>query len=64
MTIITPGRREVLYPSSSVPECSGVLLGSLFGGLLRSAMPIIKGGAVALGKEALKTGVPNDASRT
>ena len=32
-------------------------LGSLFGGLLRSAMPLIKRGAVALGKGALKTGV-------
>ena len=30
-------------------------LGSLFGGLLRSAMPLIKRGAVALGKGALKT---------
>ena len=29
----------------------------LFGGLLRSAMPLIKRGAVALGKGALKTGV-------
>ena len=32
-------------------------LGSLFGGLLRSAMSLIKRGAVALGKGALKTGV-------
>ena len=32
-------------------------LGSLFGGLLRSAMPLIKRGALALGKGALKTGV-------
>ena len=32
-------------------------LGSLFGGLLRSAMPLIKRGAVALGKGTLKTGV-------
>ena len=32
-------------------------LGSLFGGLLRSAMPLTKRGAVALGKGALKTGV-------
>ena len=32
-------------------------LGSLFGGLLRSAMPLIKRGAVALGKGVLKTGV-------
>ena len=32
-------------------------LGSLFGGLLRSAMPLINRGAVALGKGALKTGV-------
>ena len=32
-------------------------LGSLFGGLLRSAMPLIKRGAVALGRGALKTGV-------
>ena len=31
-------------------------LGSLFGSLLRSAMPLIKRGAVALGKGALKTG--------
>ena len=53
-------------------------LGSVFGGLLRSAMPLIKTGAVALGKGALKTGVriaddvlssqsikwqPNDASQ-
>ena len=29
----------------------------MFGGLLRSAMPLIKRGAVALGKRALKTGV-------
>ena len=32
-------------------------LGSRFGGLLRSALPLIKSGAVALGKGALKTGV-------
>ena len=32
-------------------------LGSLFGGLLRSAMPLIKRDALALGKGALKTGV-------
>ena len=32
-------------------------LGSLFGGLLRNAMPRIKIGAVTLGKGALKTGV-------
>ena len=32
-------------------------LGSLFSGLLRSAMPLIKRGAVALGRGALKTGV-------
>ena len=32
-------------------------LDSLFGGLLRSAMPLIKRGAVALGKGALKTGI-------
>ena len=31
-------------------------LGSLFGGLLRSAIPLIKRGAVALGRGALKTG--------
>ena len=31
--------------------------GSLFGGVLRSALPLIKRGAVALGKGALKTGV-------
>ena len=37
-------------------------LGSLFSGLLRSAMPLIKRGALALGKGALKTGVriPDD----
>ena len=35
----------------------GHRLGSLFGCLLRSAMPLIKRGAVALGKGALKTGV-------
>ena len=32
-------------------------LGSLFVGLLRNAMPLIKRGAVALGRGALKTGV-------
>ena len=32
-------------------------LGSMFGSLLRSAMPLIKRGAVALGKGALRTGV-------
>ena len=32
-------------------------LGSLFGGLLPSAMPLIKRGAVALGRGVLKTGV-------
>ena len=32
-------------------------LGSLFGGMLRSAMPLIKRGAVALGRGALKSGV-------
>ena len=32
-------------------------LGSLFGGLLRIAMPLIKRGAVALGSGALETGV-------
>ena len=31
--------------------------GSVFGGLLRSAMPLIKKGAMALGKGALKTGI-------
>ena len=31
--------------------------GSLFSGLLRNAMPLIKRGAVALGKGGLKTGV-------
>jgi hypothetical protein len=32
-------------------------LGSFFGGLIRSAMPLIKRGALALGKGALKTGL-------
>lgn len=32
-------------------------LGNIFGSLFRSAMPLIKRGAVALGKRALKTGV-------
>ena len=32
-------------------------LGSLFGGLIRSAMPLIKRGALALGKGALETGL-------
>ena len=32
-------------------------LGCLFGDLLRSAMPLIKRGAVPLGKGALKTGI-------
>ena len=53
-------------------------LGTLFGGLLRGAMPLIKRGAVAFGRGALKSGVriaddvmsgqiikrrPNDASQ-
>ena len=32
-------------------------LGSLFGGLLRSAAPLIKRGAIALGKRTLRTGL-------
>ena len=32
-------------------------LGSLFGGLIRNAVPLIKRGALALGKRALKTGL-------
>ena len=32
-------------------------LGSLFGGLIRSAVPLIKSGAIALWKRALKTGL-------
>ena len=32
-------------------------LGNLFGSLLRSAMPLIKRGALALGKRALTTGM-------
>ena len=32
-------------------------LGSLFGSLIRSATPLIKSGAIALGKRALKTGL-------
>ena len=32
-------------------------LGNLFGGLIRSAMPLIKTGALALGKGAEKTGL-------
>ena len=32
-------------------------LGSLFGGLIRSAVPLIKNGAMALGKRAFKTGL-------
>ena len=43
--------------SGALPYFAGHGLGSLFGGLLRSAMPLIKRGTVALGKGALKTGV-------
>lgn len=32
-------------------------LGSLFSGVLRAAAPLLKRGAIALGKHALKTGV-------
>ena len=32
-------------------------LGSLFGGLIRNAAPLIKRGAIALGKRALTTGL-------
>ena len=42
---------------AGAPYQRGHGLGSLFEGLLRSAMPLIKRGAVALGKGALKTGV-------
>ena len=42
---------------AGAPYQRGHGLGSLFGGLLRSAMPLIKRGAVALGKGALKTGL-------
>ena len=42
---------------AGAPYQRGHGLGSLFGGLLRSAMPLIKRGAVALGKGALKIGV-------
>ena len=39
------------------PLLRAVPISGLHGGLLRSAMPLIKRGAVALGKGALKTGV-------
>ena len=42
---------------TGAPYQRGHGLGSLFGGLLRSALPLIKRGAVALGRGALKTGV-------
>ena len=42
---------------AGVPYQRGHGLGSLFGGLLRSTVPLITRGAVALGKGALKTGV-------
>ena len=42
---------------AGAPYQRGHGLGRLFGGLLRSAMPLIKRGAVALGRGALKTGV-------
>ena len=32
-------------------------LGSLFGGMIRNAAPLIKSGGIALGKRALKTGL-------
>ena len=35
----------------------GYGLGGLLGGLFRSAMPLLKKGAVAVGKEALQTGI-------
>ena len=47
----------VLPYFAGAPYQRGHGLGSLFGGLQRSAMPLIKRGAVALGKGALKTGV-------
>ena len=42
------------FAGAPYKRCHG--LGSLFGGLLRSAMPLIKRGAMALGRGALKTG--------
>ena len=42
---------------AGAPYQRGHGLGSLFGSLLRSVMPLFKRGAVALGKGALKTGV-------
>jgi hypothetical protein len=32
-------------------------LGSIFGGLFKAAMPLLKKGAETLGREALKTGI-------
>ena len=54
--------RTIRSPESHVPQDGDVVqrghwLGCLFGGLIRSAMPLIKRGAVALGKGALKTGL-------
>ena len=43
------------FAGARYKRCHG--LGRLFSGLLRSAMPLIKRGDVALGKGALKTSV-------
>ena len=42
---------------AGAPYQRGHGLGSLFGGLLRSAMPLFKRGVLASGKGVLKTGV-------
>ena len=43
------------FAGARYQRCHG--LGSMFSGLLRSALPLIKRGYVALGKGALKTSV-------
>jgi hypothetical protein len=38
-------------------DIRGHVLGSIFGGLFKAAMPLLKKGAKTLGREALKTGL-------
>ena len=56
-------RRQVLYRGRGIPYFAGPAyqrghgIGSLFRGLFRFAMPLLKQGAKAVGRQALQTGI-------
>ena len=49
------GMNIPIYAGSKIQKGHG--LGAIFGNLLKSALPVIKQGAISLGKTALKTGL-------